>query len=86
MLFSILIVRFKSQEGAQWAINKFDKQTINGRVLQVTIAVDSHHVVGRRRHAKWATNLAQINETNDVDEDLEQESSAEGIQTVTNAK
>jgi hypothetical protein len=43
----------------------------------VTIAVDTAHI-NKKRHAKWElTNLAQINETADVDEDLEQESSDE---------
>jgi RNA recognition motif-containing protein len=66
-----LIVRFQSCEGAQWAINRYDGQTINQRELRVTIAVDGPHR-NRKREVKWeSTNLAKITETADVDEDVE---------------
>jgi hypothetical protein len=66
-----LIVRFSSQLGLQWAISHFDGKTINNRRLQVTVAIDSGLPVNKR-HTKWEPpNLAKINESNDLDEELE---------------
>jgi len=48
----------------------------------VTVIVEAQHLGGRyQRAAKWETpNLAQISETLDFDEDLEQESDLNGAQ------
>jgi hypothetical protein len=63
-----------------WAITKYDKKIINNRELLVTVIVEAQHIGRIQQAAKWEPpNLAQISETADVDEDLEQESSAENI-------
>jgi hypothetical protein len=69
-----------TQEGVLWAITKYDKKIINNRELLVTVIVEAQHIGRIQQAAKWEPpNLAQISETADVDEDLEQESSAENI-------
>ena len=63
-----------------WAINKYDKKIINNRELLVTVIFEAQHIGRIQQAAKLEPpNLAQISETADVDEDLEQESSAENI-------
>ena len=69
-----------TQDGVRWAINKYDRNIINNRELLVTVIVEAQHIGRIQQAAKWEPpNLAQISETADLDEDLEQESSAENI-------
>ena len=73
--FSILVVRFATPEGSQWAINKFNKRIFNGRELHVTFTVESTQESRKRfPPSKWeSTNLHKIDESNNGDEEHEQE-------------